>query len=364
MYRIRLLAPLLVLAALLGAAGARGAGSAGIAVSQVFGGGGNAGAPYANDYVELFNRGTATVDLGGWTLQYASAAGTSWQATPLAGTIAPGARYLVQLGSGGAAGAPLPTPDATGTTNLAATGGKVALVRDSAALTCGGAPGSCSAVATVEDLVGYGAASDYEGSGPAPAGAADAAALRAGNGCTDADDNAADFSSGVPTPGNSSSPAGPCSAPPPPAGSAAQDASVDVDVQPLLSISLDRPSLSFGAIVPGATPAPLAEGVTVASNQPAGYALSVHRSSFVPHDLPLGIGATPPAGASGGGVPAGGALVALPVSPAADLLLGSTAAPSVAGGDVWATTVGFVAPLPVVEPGRYTATVTFTVIGR
>ena len=35
--------------------------------------------------------------LDGWTVQYASAAGTSWQATALAGSIAPGHHYLVQL---------------------------------------------------------------------------------------------------------------------------------------------------------------------------------------------------------------------------------------------------------------------------
>lgn len=32
-----------------------------IVISQVYGGGGNAGAPYMNDFVELFNRGTTTV---------------------------------------------------------------------------------------------------------------------------------------------------------------------------------------------------------------------------------------------------------------------------------------------------------------
>ena len=52
------------------------------------------------------------------------------QATPLSGSIAPGRYYLVQLASTAAVGAPLPAPDATGTTNLAASGGKVALVQD------------------------------------------------------------------------------------------------------------------------------------------------------------------------------------------------------------------------------------------
>ena len=57
-------------------------------------------------------------------------------------------------------------------------------------------------------------------------------------------------------------------------------------------------------------------------------------------------------------------MAAIPIAPAADLLIGTTTAPSSAAGDAWATNVGFVSPLPFVAPGRYTATVTFTVIGR
>ena len=56
-----------------------------LVVSQVYAGGGNTGATYANDFVELFNRGSASVDLSGWSVQYATAAGTSWQPTALAG---------------------------------------------------------------------------------------------------------------------------------------------------------------------------------------------------------------------------------------------------------------------------------------
>jgi uncharacterized protein len=37
-------------------------------VSQVFAGGGNANAPYSNDFVELFNRGSTPADLGGWSI--------------------------------------------------------------------------------------------------------------------------------------------------------------------------------------------------------------------------------------------------------------------------------------------------------
>src|SRR5581483_4219871 len=153
---------------------------------------------------------SSSVDLSGWTLQYASAASTSWQVTTLSGTITPGQSYLVQLASTAAVGAVLPAPDATGTTNLANTGGKVALVHDTNALTCGDVAGSCSASPLVADLVGYGAATDYEGAA-APALDATTALLRADSGCTDTDANDADFSTGAPAPRNSSSPATTCS---------------------------------------------------------------------------------------------------------------------------------------------------------
>src|SRR5262249_56250932 len=99
-----------------------------------------------NEYGELLNRGSSPVDLSGWTVQYATAAGTTWQATALSGSIQPGRYYLVQLASAAAVGVPLPAPDATGTSNLAASGGKVAVVRDTAPLGCGASPGSCSPV--------------------------------------------------------------------------------------------------------------------------------------------------------------------------------------------------------------------------
>src|SRR3954471_19514067 len=52
-----------------------------IVISQVYGAGGNVGATYNADYVELFNRGTAGQSLGGWSLQYTSATGTGNFAT-------------------------------------------------------------------------------------------------------------------------------------------------------------------------------------------------------------------------------------------------------------------------------------------
>ena len=203
MPRIRLVLVLFAVGALLAAPFAHGA-TSNVVVSQIFAGGGNAGATYTNDFVELFNRGAAAVNVTGWTVQYASGASTSWQPTTLSGSIGPGQYYLVQLASTAAVGSPLPAADATGTANLAAAGGKVALVRDAAALTCGATAGSCSTAPLVEDLVGYGSATDYEGAGPAPALGSTTAAVRAGGGCTDTNANATDFAAVAPVPRNAS----------------------------------------------------------------------------------------------------------------------------------------------------------------
>jgi lamin tail-like protein len=349
MHRIRLAAALLATAVLLAAPAARGA-TASVVISQVYAGGGNSGATFANDFVELFNRSSSPVDLSGWTVQYASAASTSWAATALSGSIQPGHYYLVQLASTAAVGAPLPTPEATGTSNLAASGGKVALVRDATALTCGATAGSCASTASLEDLLGYGSASDYEGAA-APALGSTTAAMRDGGGCTDSGVNGDDFNAVAPAPRNGASPATMCSSTPPSGTTAA--AGVDVELQPLLSIALEKPSISFGKVFAGQTPASVSERVTVVSNNPAGYALTAHRSAFVPADLPLGISPSATAG-----------LVPIPVAPAADLLLGTASAATTSSGDVWPVGVGFTGALPPVGPGRYTATITFSVIGR
>jgi hypothetical protein len=341
----------LVLAAVLLLAPAARAASPNLVVSQVYAAGGNAGASYSNDFVELFNRGSAAVDLAGWTVQYASASSTSWQATPLSGSLAAGRHYLVQLASAAAVGAPLPTPDATGTTNLAVSGGKVAVVHDTAALTCGGSVGSCSAGTGVVDLLGYGSATDYEGSGPAAALSATTAALRGGAGCADTDSNTSDFTAVAPAPLTTAAAAAACSVTPPPGPTGAQNAAVDIQIDPVLSIALEHPTLSFGRVVAGEATPSLSERVTVVSSNAAGYSLTVHRSAFTPADLPLGISV------------GSAALAPIPVAPALDLLIASSSTRSVAGGDVWATSLGF-APLPVVAPGLYASTVTFTVIGR
>lgn len=178
------------------AAGPAGAASTSVVITEVYGGGGNSGAPYTNDYVELTNNSAAPVDLTGWTIQYASAAGTSWtNKITLSGSIAPGAVYLAQGASGGANGQPLPTPDATGSVNMSAASGKVALVSSTTSLSC--ATG-CATAPGVIDFVGYGAANDFETS--AAPGTSNTTSVTRKVPTADADNNGAEFAEGTPTP--------------------------------------------------------------------------------------------------------------------------------------------------------------------
>ena len=184
--------------------------STGVVISQVYGGGGNTGATFKNDFIELFNRGASAVNVTGWTVQYAAAGGTSWtNSTALTGTIQPGHYYLIQEAAGAGGTTNLPTPDATGSIAMAAGAGKVALVNNGTALTGNG----CPFAASVVDFVGYGTGTggaNCSETSPAPTLTNTTADLRASAGCTDTDNNSADFSSGAPNPRNSSSAAQSC----------------------------------------------------------------------------------------------------------------------------------------------------------
>ncbi len=176
------------------------ASSTSIVISQIYGGGGNSGATYTHDFIELYNASASSIDLTGWSVQYASAAGSTWQVTALSGSIAPGGYYLIQQAAGAGGTTPLPTPDAIGSIAMSATAGKVALVNTTTALS-----GTCPAGSQIVDFVGFGStASCYEGSGPAPTPSNTTAIFRKNGGNPDTDNNNADFETGVPNPRNSS----------------------------------------------------------------------------------------------------------------------------------------------------------------
>jgi len=173
----------------------------GIVISQVYGGGGNAGSTFKNDFIEIFNADGATVNLNGWSVQYAAAAGTTWQVTALNGSLAPGQYFLIQESQGAGGTTNLQAPNATGNIAMSATAGKVALVSSTVALS-----GGCPVGGAIIDFVGYGTgtggATCFEGTAAAPTLTNTTADFRRNNGLQDTDSNTADFVTGAPNPRN------------------------------------------------------------------------------------------------------------------------------------------------------------------
>ncbi|HEX3282321.1 MAG TPA: lamin tail domain-containing protein [Pyrinomonadaceae bacterium] len=167
-----------------------------LVISQVYGGGGNTSATYTNDFVEIFNRGTTTVDFSvtPYSVQYAAATSNfSTNKTNItSGVLLPGHYFLVQGASNGAVGISLPNADASGTINLAATAGKVALVVGTTSLTGSGCPLS----AAIVDFLGYGSTANCSESAPTAVSGTNSNArsvIRTVS-CTDTNNNSADFS--------------------------------------------------------------------------------------------------------------------------------------------------------------------------
>ena len=188
--------------------------SSAVVISEVYGGGGNSGATLKQDFIELYNKGTTPVDVSAWSVQYSAATGTTYAATPLTGSIAAGAYYLIGEGFGTGGTVDLPAADVTGTLNLSGTSGKVALSTSATALTCAAA---CSTTAGVVDLVGYGAANDSAAGHPAAGLSSTTSAQRSSTGANTGD-NAADFVAAAPTPvaapGGTPPPPNPCTVSP------------------------------------------------------------------------------------------------------------------------------------------------------
>ncbi len=170
--------------------------STALVVNEVYGGGGNSGATYTNDFIELTNRSSAAVSVDGWSVQYHSSSATgAWQVTPLSGSIAPGAFYLIGESQGAGGTTPLPPTQASGAILMSGTAGSVALVNTATAITCAD---SASCIAASVDLVGYGTAALNEG---APiAGASNTFSVQR-SAAADTDNNATDFAAAEPTPG-------------------------------------------------------------------------------------------------------------------------------------------------------------------
>ncbi|MEP6949807.1 MAG: lamin tail domain-containing protein [Ginsengibacter sp.] len=184
-----------------------------VVINEVYGGGGNSGSIYTNDFIGLYNNGATAQDLTGWSVQYASAAGTTWQVTNLSGTIEPGSYYLVQEAMGNGGTTPLPSADATGSIAISATAGKIILCNTIVAQS-GNNPATNYPSGPVIDKVGFGAsASGFEtAAAPAPS---NTTSIQRNVTHTDTDNNTVDFTTGSPSP----TPSGPVDTTPPTATS-------------------------------------------------------------------------------------------------------------------------------------------------
>jgi len=169
-----------------------------IVISEAYGGGGNSGATYKQDFVELYNNTTSPINLSGYRVFYASATGTFSSSTALSGTILAKSYFLVQEAAGTGGTTNIPTADVVGSIAMSGTAFKVALTNSSTAPTA-------ATDANVVDFVGAGStASLYEGTTKAPAPSNTNSINRTitdGIGI-DTNENGTDFTTAAPTPMN------------------------------------------------------------------------------------------------------------------------------------------------------------------
>jgi Lamin Tail Domain/Secretion system C-terminal sorting domain len=185
--------------------------SQGLVIYEIYGGGGNAGSTYKNDYVVLHNNSTSAVSIAGWSLQNASTATSStWKVYPLVGgSIPAGGYYLIKFGTGGGGTTNLPTADFDANTlvgtggitlsdmNLNATDGKFIISNSTTAETTANPSG-----ANIIDKVGYGNAANGSETIAAPSPSNTNSITRKNNG-QDTGNNLNDFTTTPPNPKNS-----------------------------------------------------------------------------------------------------------------------------------------------------------------
>ncbi len=238
----------------------------GLVINEVYGAGGNTGAAYNADFVELLNPTGMAIDLSGLALHYRSASGGSGGAPfALSGSVPAGKTWLVRMSAAGTVGAALPTPDAVASPAfaMAAAGGQVALQQGTTVIATSG---NTAGVTGLVDFVGASGATSFEGAaGPA---ATAAASINRTSG-RDTDANNADFTTAAPTP--TASGAGEPPAPAPLSATDPGDRTATVG-DPIAAITLS----ANGGTAPYSFSA---------SALPAGLALSGDRISGTPTEV-------------------------------------------------------------------------------
>jgi len=174
----------------------------GLVINEVYGGGGNSGATYRSDYIELYNPTNAAIPLAGKSIQYRSTSGgAGGAAAALTGSVAAHGYFLVKAADGTNTALPaLPTPDATTTFTLSGTAGQVLLINGTSFTGTGNVAGNAGLI----DMVGYGTGNNtFEGATmSANLSNATSANRKLQTTAGDTDNNLNDFQSGAPSPQN------------------------------------------------------------------------------------------------------------------------------------------------------------------
>lgn len=174
------------------------AASTGLVISEVYGGGGNSGATYTNDFIELYNPTSAPISVNGMSVQYRSSGSTSAATgvTALSGSVPAGGHYLIQQAAGAGGTTALPAPDATGAVAMSGSAFTVWLASGTTALNP--AADGTAVRDGIVDLVGINS-NTYETAKAAGLSNTTSSSRIA----PDADNNAAEFAAGAPGPQNS-----------------------------------------------------------------------------------------------------------------------------------------------------------------
>lgn len=116
-----------------------------VLITQVYGGGGNSGATYKSDFIELINTTSSDINIGGWVVYYLSATSNLTNAKyefPANTIIKAGSYFSLKCADGtGTTQAAWPMPfDGTCTLTLGGTAGKIILLKSNAAFTLSNPP--------------------------------------------------------------------------------------------------------------------------------------------------------------------------------------------------------------------------------
>ena len=157
-----------------------------VVINEVYGGGGNKGAKFDKDFVELYNPTDQPIDVTGWKIEQRSTSDNVGNTHTLSGVVPAKSTFLITSTPGSNGDAITDADDESAKFNFSGKGA-IAVLLDSDG--------------NEVDLVGWGGASRAEGT--AAAGTANATSIQRAALGADTDNNAADFVVSTPTPSGS-----------------------------------------------------------------------------------------------------------------------------------------------------------------